>query len=286
MTREFKLVNEKGQEYSLMDIYNHALLTDPDGLGYSFNTSYEKIGDTFISYDKIQNQVSFNGNCNFLNYDNYSEFVNFVEKAEELSIAYVVPYKNKPQTTYYKDVNIQSISKTEINSSGVLSCPVTFEMLSLWYEKKEYRYNMASKNNEVRWAFPFSKSRFMNYNERKLTFENNGHTEAPFYLEIDGEINKPHIVIQNDSDNTIFELLIPIKISQYEKFIYSSIDGKIEISKQNVDGSKESLFKQQYIDINKNNIFKLPQGISKITLESENEIPSANILIMPFYRTV
>lgn len=286
MTREFKLVNEKGQEYSLMDIYNHALLTDPDGLGYSFNTSYEKIGDTFISYDKIQNQMNFNGNCNFLNYDNYSEFVNFVEKAEELSIAYVVPYKNKPQTTYYKDVNIQSISKTEINSSGVLSCPVTFEMLSLWYEKKEYRYNMASKNNEVRWAFPFSKSRFMNYNERKLTFENNGHTEAPFYLEIDGEINKPHIVIQNDSDNTIFELLIPIKISQYEKFIYSSIDGKIEISKQNVDGSKESLFKQQYIDINKNNIFKLPQGISKITLESENEIPSANILIMPFYRTV
>ena len=29
MVREFKLVNEKGQEYSLMDIYNHCLLTDP-----------------------------------------------------------------------------------------------------------------------------------------------------------------------------------------------------------------------------------------------------------------
>ena len=29
MVREFKLINEKGQEYSLMDIYNHCLLTDP-----------------------------------------------------------------------------------------------------------------------------------------------------------------------------------------------------------------------------------------------------------------
>lgn len=33
MVREFKLVNEKGQEYSLMDIYNHCLLTDPSRTG-------------------------------------------------------------------------------------------------------------------------------------------------------------------------------------------------------------------------------------------------------------
>ena len=29
MVREFKLINEKGQEFSLMDIYNYCLLTDP-----------------------------------------------------------------------------------------------------------------------------------------------------------------------------------------------------------------------------------------------------------------
>lgn len=27
--REFKLVNEKGQEYSMMDIYNYCLFTEP-----------------------------------------------------------------------------------------------------------------------------------------------------------------------------------------------------------------------------------------------------------------
>lgn len=29
MVREFRLINEKGQEFSLMDIYNYTLLTDP-----------------------------------------------------------------------------------------------------------------------------------------------------------------------------------------------------------------------------------------------------------------
>lgn len=30
MVREFRLINEKGQEFSLMDIYNYCLLTDPN----------------------------------------------------------------------------------------------------------------------------------------------------------------------------------------------------------------------------------------------------------------
>ena len=48
MVREFKLINEKGQEFSLMDIYNHTLLTEPSGLGYTYITEYQQLGDTFI----------------------------------------------------------------------------------------------------------------------------------------------------------------------------------------------------------------------------------------------
>ena len=33
MVREFKLINEKGQEYSLMDIENYCLLTEPSRIG-------------------------------------------------------------------------------------------------------------------------------------------------------------------------------------------------------------------------------------------------------------
>ena len=59
MVREFKLVNEKGQEYSLMDIENHALLTDPAGLGYEYYTDtiyvvyYPEEGEDKILEDDI-----------------------------------------------------------------------------------------------------------------------------------------------------------------------------------------------------------------------------------------
>ena len=56
--REFKLVNEKGQTYSLMDIKNYALLTEPDGLGYSYSTSYTKVGEVFINNIKEQEAIT------------------------------------------------------------------------------------------------------------------------------------------------------------------------------------------------------------------------------------
>ena len=70
MVREFKLINEKGQEYSMMDIYNYCLLTDPSGLGYSFNREYKLVGNTFIEDFGEMDQPQISGTANFLNYDN------------------------------------------------------------------------------------------------------------------------------------------------------------------------------------------------------------------------
>lgn len=49
MVREFKLLNENGQSFSLMDIHNAVLLTEPSGLGYAYETEYEKVGNSFIA---------------------------------------------------------------------------------------------------------------------------------------------------------------------------------------------------------------------------------------------
>lgn len=49
MVREFKLLNESGQSFSLMDIENAVLLTEPNGLGYSYETEYERVGTSFIA---------------------------------------------------------------------------------------------------------------------------------------------------------------------------------------------------------------------------------------------
>lgn len=84
MVREFRLINEKGQEFSLMDIYNYCLLTDPNGLGYAYTTEYQQIGNTFIENFRQIQQGQINGTVNFMNYDNFTSFANFIEGAESL----------------------------------------------------------------------------------------------------------------------------------------------------------------------------------------------------------
>ena len=59
MVREFKILNEKGQEFSLMDIKNYCLLTNPTGLGYSYQTEYEQLGNTFINKLRRTEQLTF-----------------------------------------------------------------------------------------------------------------------------------------------------------------------------------------------------------------------------------
>lgn len=283
--REFNLINEKGQKFSLMDIENFSLLTDPDGLGYTYSNSYTKVGEVFINNLKVQEQTQISGICNFLYYENYTNLVNFIESSKSLRLNYKVPLKDGSQKEYFKNIEIQSLGKTEKDQTGVLSCPITFDMISLWYEEKEYTYDMSAEDNEVRWDFRWG-SRFANYNSRKLEFNNTGHTLAPIYLEIDGAISNPEIIVTDSNDNVLFDLLIEIEIEQYEKFIYSSVDGDLRIAKQNIDGTYENLFKQAYIDITKNNIFKLPLGSSNITIQADDEIVSAKLNIYPYYRSI
>jgi len=285
MVREFKLINEKGQVYSLMDIENYTLLTEPDGLGYSYSSSFVKIGETFINNLKKQNQISISGICNFQKYSNYTKLVNFIENSKKLKLYYKIPFEENSYGEYFKDIELESLGKTEKGLNGILSCPISFSMISLWYEQKEYIYDMSAGQNEVRWNF-FWGNQFINYNSRKLDFNNTGHTEAPIYLEIDGMVHNPEIIITNENEDKLFDLKINIEIAQYEKFIYSSVDGELQISKQNVDGTFQNLFKQEYIDITNNNIFKLPQGISKIIIQSDDEIVSAKLNIYPYYRSI
>ena len=71
MVRKFKLVNEKGQEYSLMDIENYCLLTEPAGLGYSYSTEYEQLNYQFLTNLRKIEQGVISGIANFINYDNF-----------------------------------------------------------------------------------------------------------------------------------------------------------------------------------------------------------------------
>lgn len=284
MTRKFSLVNEKGQEYPLNDLKNYAFLTSPNGLGYGYKTDYQNIGDVFIEDIRKRSQGNMTADLNFQNYDNYNDFVNFIESSESISLLYEIPFKIKPLKKYYIDVNIQSIGKSEKQKSGIITESIVLEYKGLWYEKQETIFRIEAKEREIRWNFRWA-SRFSSYDMRNIIFNNEGHVDAPFKVEIAGTVINPKIAIYKD--NQLVNILqLPITINQNEKLLYSSLENDIYILKQNADGTITNLFDLDFIDLQNQNIFRLKRGINEIRLQAENDIVNAKIVIFPRYKVV
>ena len=285
MVREFKLINEKGQEFSLIDIYNYCLLTDPTGLGYAYITEYQQLNDTFINNLRKIQQGQIGGTLNFINYDNYTSFVNFVEGSENLRFGYKIPYSDGTFKEFFKDIQIQSLSKTQIQTNGILSEPVVFDCLSLWYEENTIIYTVEPLTNEIRWDFRWD-SKFSDYDSRSLQYINKGHIEAPIYAEINGNVVNPKIELYIEGQ--LYQTVeVTITIAQYEKLIYDTRENQFTIARQNTDGTIQSLFSLDYIDFENDNVIRIPKNKScEIRLTADNEVLNAQLTIYPRYKAV
>lgn len=284
MVREFKLVNEKGQSYSLMDIENYCLLTEPSGLGYSYSSEYERIGNTFITNLRGLEQGQITGAVNFKEYDNYFNLVNFIEKSENLRFSYKIPFKNGYKE-YFKDINIQSITKTEKQINGILSETIIFDCLSLWYEENKVIYEIKPTENELRWDFRWD-SRFEDYDTRNLKYVNEGHVEAPIELVIYGVVRNP--IIELYIENELYQSVeIKVDILEFEKLTYGTKENKFYINKIKTDGTIENLFTLDNIYFENDNVILIPKNKScELRLKADTEISNAEITIYPQYKAI
>nr|DAJ70485.1 MAG TPA: Baseplate protein [Caudoviricetes sp.] len=280
--RRFLIENEKGQQFRLDNLNEGCFLTSPGNLGYSYSIDFVQLGFEFIENNRKIEQSNPNGIAYFRSYDKIKEFVDFIESSLKLKWLYIVPFETG-ERTYYRDVILKKIEKTEKKGKW-LACPVEFASKSLWYEQNETIFKIETYEDEMRYDYRWN-SRYIDYNIRAIQFNNKGHIEAPFQVEIDGFVQNPSISIFID-DEEFASIKIPITIKEYEKLLYSSKTGEIYIQKQNTDGTLENLWKQEYIDIQKQNIFKLPLGVSEIRLTADDDIANAKLVIFPQYKAV
>lgn len=281
MVREFYIENEVGQRYSMMNIEKRCLLSSPSGLGYGYNIEYSQIGDEFIQNIKKIEQGKIDGELIFKNYDNYKEFVDFVESSESIKFVYRVPF-NEGFVEYFKDVDLTSLEKSEKGVDGVLRVPAVFNCKSLWYEAKEIVYTIDPVSNEIRWDFRWD-SVFTAYDDRNIIFNNIGHTESPFRLELNGEVSDLKITILENKEIVKQLELNGLTIASGEKFIYDTKDTNQAIYKES-NGVKTNLF--DFLSPNFINFYKLRKGESTIRLESDGEITNGRLTIYVQYKAV
>ena len=282
--RKFGLINEKGEEYSLMDIENYGLLTEPQGLGFEYSIDYEKIGNMFVENKRTLNQNVITGTYNTIGYENYYKFVNFIEKSVSLRLHYVIPYENN-LAEYYRDVVVSSLDKSEIQLNGVISENIQIECKSLWYSINEANYIIQAQEDEVRWNFKWD-SRFVSYSGRSLNYINKGHVEASIQLVIDGEVVNPVLTLYVEGTE-VQRIPFTCTINEYEKFMYSSKDGDSYVKKQNTDGTYTDLYNLTVLEFNNNNILKLPVGKnSEVRITADDDISKATLQVFTYYKAV
>lgn len=158
--------------------------------------------------------------------------------------------------------------------NGYLIVPVVFNAKSLWYEPIEISYSIEVVSNELRWDFNWD-AVFTNYDNRNIIYENKGHVEAPFRLELNGEVVNPVITIIDESGTRQLSLT-GLTIQSGESFVYDTKDTSQEIYKLN-GTTKTNLF--EFLNPNFINFFKLSKGVSTIRLSANAEITSGKLII-------
>ena len=182
-------------------------------------------------------------------------------------------------------MQIQSITKTQKQIDGILKETITFDCLSLWYEENTVTYTVEPQTDEIRWDFRWD-SKFSDYDSRNLNYINEGHVEAPIYVEMNGNLVNPEIQLYVDGQ--LYQTVkITTEIEQYEKLIYDSRENQFAIFKQKADGTIESLFSLDCLDFANDNVIRLPKNRScEISLTADNEVLNARLTIYPRYKAV
>lgn len=155
----------------------------------------------------------------------------------------------------------------------------------MWYEENTTTYTVEQLENEIRWDFEWD-SRFSDYASRNLQYINQGHIEAPVYIEIDGNVVNPKIELYVDGE--LYQTVaVTTTIAQYEKLIYDTKENQFTIAKQNTDGTLQSLFSLDYINFENDNVIRIPKNKScEIRLTADNEVLNAQLTIYPRYKAV
>ena len=279
MIRQFKLQNEYAQTYSL-SLPGNTFLYEPQGLGYELNTSYRLIGNSWVADYKKDKQVPITGSVIFTPDDPYNaeaNFLRFIRTSKKLVLVYTTT-----AGTYMKDVDLISYEKTEITEGNVLQCPITLMPKSLWYSNNRQAFSINLDLSDDALVYPYRwPARFQATVNGTIAITNDGSVEAPFTVVWNGPIVNPVLqLLENGVETARCE--ITGEANSSETINYSSRDGDLYIYHE-AAGVKTNLISG--LDINNNNFFKIPIGLSELRFSASAQITQPIVVtIYKLYR--
>ena len=279
--REYYLENELGQRFSFLNLKDGIATTDITGHGFSFKSDYTKVGDMFVSNYREDDQselellVQFFGGKKL---QNYSEFVNFLNTAEELYLVYI-PYGT---VEYKRNVDVDEVDPGKLDN-GMLKTKLKLLCKSLFYSTDRSDYVVTAEDSGMTYDFIWDPW-FNDYSNILCDIDNDGHVESAFQIEFNGYVENPTVQVFQGG-KMIHKITFPVTVLKGECLRYSTLDDDLYIQIVKNDGSTQNLI--NFLSMENENFFKLPKGKSEMLFACEGgSLDEVHVKLFKYYKAV
>lgn len=268
----------------LDDNIEYYFLSSPEGLGYENAHNYASVGDGFFRRIETKfSQQTINGtiiaiplaSMAYANRNDrilgqiYYEYRHLFENIELGTKIYLLydPY-GYGTNEYRREIEILSVSKSEITTNTVLEIPVSFKCLTPWYLDSGSGIEVISDFDSVmRYTYKYDDE--LRYGDTKVStraiITNSGTMPAALIVRING-VKRPNTafkspmitLIDSETAEIIGRCQVGIDLYKQETLEISSIPLDSYIKKISLDGTEEDLI--DYIDISYDPFFRVPPG--------------------------
>lgn len=284
MHRRFYLENTQKQRFNLQDLKNGALLASPAGLGLSMTRSYEMTGNTSRTVSEIYPLRTFSGVIvldGYRAYDGYRALINFIAVSGNIKLVYAPRYETT-SSEFLADVEVESVSKGEVKG-GRMECDVAITLKGAWYKRESLRVVAEKTGTELRYDRMYEYV-YSDVSTDAIEINNDGHFDAPILLEAEGELVNPRLLLYvNGSLRS--QLVLTTVIEEGQTLVFCTKDDELTLINRLADGSEQNLIGS--VTVENDNFFKLPRGLSTLSLSADNEITSKSVItVFTAYKAV
>ena len=255
--RKFKLMNAIGSTFDLMR--RDAFFYTPDGLGFSMDSEFMQIGNTYQLIDTESSQKVITGVMVFQNYAVYQEFAKFISYTP-LKLCYM------PLTEWANlDCIVSNLGKAEIDhTDNRLKCNIDFTGTSKWYIPRTARRSGVEVANSKKYTYTYDYV-YADAINGIIDITNNSTEESPTIITIMGDITDPAwaLIVNN---KVIQSGSVSGNIPEGHKLIISSKDNDLQIAEYVADTNEFVANRYQDSDFTLQNFIYVPVGTSTLRI--------------------
>lgn len=192
--RRFKLVNELGAE---LDLTSDPFLSEPTGLGTSFETSFARIADGFYGItSRYGAQAAVAGELVFKNnsYQKYRQFIAFCAAAKTLKLGYC-PHG----TWYFASCKLSKIDKSELDRVRWLRCSVELSLLGAWALENPQLVSIGADESSLTYPMTYAYT-YGTEASGTCVFNVAGELGGAYSLSVGGLLEDPVITLEREED--------------------------------------------------------------------------------------